>query len=98
MNCTSYEVFFRNFSNKTKFDIVMSLKNKPMSVMELTKALGEEQSKISHSLTNLAKCGILSVKQQGKKRIYSLNKETIMPVLDLVQKHVEKHCTGRCRK
>ena len=98
MNCTSYEVFFRNFSNKTKFDIVMSLKNRPMSVMELTKVLGEEQSKVSHSLASLAKCGILSVKQQGKKRIYSLNKETIMPVLDLVQKHVEKHCTGGCKR
>lgn len=98
MNCNSYEVFFRNFSNKTKFDIVMSLKNKPMSVMELTKALGEEQSKISHSLTSLASCGILSMKREGKQRIYSLNKETIMPILDLVQKHVEKCCTRRCKR
>ena len=98
MNCNSYEVFFRNFSNKTKFDIVMSLKNKPMSVMELTKALGEEQSKISHSLTSLANCGILSMKREGKQRIYSLNKETIMPILDLVQKHVEKCCTRRCKR
>jgi DNA-binding transcriptional ArsR family regulator len=97
MKCDSYEIFFRNFSNRTKFDIVMSLKNKPMSVMELSKALHEEQSKVSHSLTSLAKCGILSVKQQGKQRIYSLNKETVMPILELVQKHVEKHCTGKCK-
>jgi DNA-binding transcriptional ArsR family regulator len=98
MNCSSYEVFFRNFSNRTKFRIVMSLKSRPMSVTELAKSLGEEQSKISHSLTHLAKCGVLSMKQEGKKRIYSLNKETIIPIMELVSKHVEKHCKGKCHK
>jgi len=97
MNCNSYEIFFRNFSNKTKLDIIMALRNKPLSVNELVKILGDEQSKVSHSLTSLASCGILSVKQEGKKRIYSLNKETIMPLIELVSKHVEKHCTGRCK-
>jgi DNA-binding transcriptional ArsR family regulator len=98
MNCSSYEVFFRNFSNKTSFKIVMALRNKPLSVSEIIKILGEEQSKVSHNLSHLARCGILNVKQEGKKRIYSLNKETIMPIMDLVSKHVEKHCKGRCHK
>ena len=97
MNCDSYEIFFRNFSNKTKFDIIMTLRNKPLSVNALVKILGEEQSKVSHSLAHLAKCGILNVKKDGKKRIYSLNRETILPIIALVEKHVEKHCTGRCR-
>jgi DNA-binding transcriptional ArsR family regulator len=97
MNCNSYEVFFRNFSNKTKFDIIMALRNKPLNVNALVKILGEEQSKVSHSLASLAQCGVLSVKQEGKKRIYSLNKETILPIITLVEKHVEKHCTGKCK-
>jgi DNA-binding transcriptional ArsR family regulator len=96
MNCTSYENFFRNFSNRTKFRIVMSLKNKPMSVTELAKALGEEQSKISHSLAKLSACNILTVKQSGKKRIYSVNNDTVLPIMNLVEKHVEKHCKGKC--
>ncbi len=76
----------------------MHLKNKPMSVTELSKAMKEEQSKISHNLPKLSKCSVLSVKQQGKKRIYSLNKETVMPMIRLVEKHVEKHCDMRCKK
>jgi DNA-binding transcriptional ArsR family regulator len=97
MNCNSYEIFFRNFSNKTSFKIVVALRHKPLSVSEITQILNEEQSKVSHSLAHLAKCGILHVKKDGKKRIYSLNKETILPIIALVEKHVEKHCTGKCR-
>ncbi len=98
MKCTSYEDFFKNFANKTKFKIVMLLKNKPMSVNELSKAMKEEQSKISHNLAKLYKCNILTVKQKGKQRIYSLNKDTVIPIIKLVEKHVEKHCHGRCYK
>jgi len=98
MNCISYEDFFGNFSNKTKLRIITGLRTKPLSVTELSALLGEEQSKISHSLAKLAKCNIISAKQQGKKRIYSLNKDTVMPMLALVDKHVHNHCKGRCRK
>ncbi|KYK27341.1 hypothetical protein AYK26_03725 [Euryarchaeota archaeon SM23-78] len=98
MKCGSYEEFFKNFANKTKFKIIMRLKNKPMSVNELSKAMREEQSKISHNLAKLARCSILNVKQKGKQRIYSLNKDTVMPMLKLVEKHVEKHCDMRCKK
>ena len=96
MKCSSYEDFFKNFANKTKFIIIMHLKNKPMSVNELSKKMGEEQSKISHNLAKLYKCNILTVKQKGKQRIYSLNKDTIVPLMNLVTKHVEKYCDKSC--
>jgi len=98
MNCHSYDNFFKNFANKTKFRIIMHLKDKPMSVNELSKLMNEEQSKISHSLAKLSACNILNVEQKGKQRIYSVNKDTIIPVIKLVEKHVEKHCNGRCHK
>ena len=98
MKCSSYDDFFKNFANKTKFRIIMYLKNKPMSVNELSKAMKEEQSKISHNLSKLHKCNIVTVKQKGKQRIYSLNKDTVIPVIKLVEKHVEKHCDGGCHK
>lgn len=98
MKCRSYEDFFKNFANKTKFRIIMHLKNRSMSVNELSKALGEEQSKVSHNLAKLARCNILTATQKGKQRIYSLNKDTVIPVLKLVTKHVEKHCEGKCNK
>lgn len=98
MKCTSYENFFINFANKTKFRIIMRLKDKPMSVNELSKVMGEEQSKISHSLSKLSTCNILTFEQKGKQRIYSVNKDTVIPVLQLVEKHVQKHCKGGCRR
>ncbi|HJX05970.1 MAG TPA: winged helix-turn-helix domain-containing protein [Candidatus Nanoarchaeia archaeon] len=98
MKCDSYENFFMNFSNKTKFRIVMHLKDSPMSVNELSKRMGEEQSKISHNLAKLAACNIITVKQKGKQRIYSLNKDTVIPVLKLVEQHVKKHCAGGCHR
>ncbi len=98
MKCSSYEDFFKNFANKTKLRIVMHLKNKPMSVNELSKKMGEEQSKISHNLAKLYKCNVLTVKQKGKQRVYSLNRDTVIPIIKLAKKHVEKHCKGRCYK
>ncbi|MBW2990652.1 metalloregulator ArsR/SmtB family transcription factor [Candidatus Woesearchaeota archaeon] len=98
MKCASYEDFFKNFANKTKFRIIMHLKNKPMSVNELSKAMKEEQSKVSHNLAKLSMCNILNVEQKGKQRIYSLNKDTVIPMLKMVEKHVQKYCDMRCKK
>ncbi len=67
-----------------------------MSVTEICDALKEEQSKVSHNLRNLTECHFLDVRQEGKKRIYSLNKETIVPLMKLVEKHVEKYCKSSC--
>jgi len=88
-----------NFSNKTKLAIVMVLINGPMNVTEIVKKIGEEQSAVSHSLKKLTECHILDVKQKGKERIYSLNKETVMPMLKIVAKHVNKNCScSECDK
>jgi len=97
MRCKSFDLFFQNFSNKTKLDIILVLKEKPLSVMEISEELKQEQSKISHSLKKLIQCNILRVEQQGKQRIYTLNKETVLPMLKLVETHV-KHFCPQCTK
>ena len=97
MRCKSFDLFFQNFANKTKLDIILVLKEKSLSVNEIASKLGEEQSKISHNLKKLIQCNILRVEQQGKQRIYSLNKETVLPMLKLVEKHVKHHCS-ECTK
>ncbi len=92
MRCGSFDKFFVNFANKTKLDIIFSLKGGPLSVTEITEKVGEEQSKVSHNLKKLSICNILSVERKGKQRIYSLNEETVLPMLGLVEKHVRNHC------
>jgi DNA-binding transcriptional ArsR family regulator len=85
-----------NFASPLKFDIIMALRNGPLSVSEICKKVEEEQSAVSHNLVKLERCRILNVRREGKQRIYSLNKETVMPMLKIVERHVKRCCLGRC--
>ncbi|MEM2908552.1 MAG: metalloregulator ArsR/SmtB family transcription factor [Candidatus Bilamarchaeaceae archaeon] len=97
MKSASYHSFFRNFSNRIRLNIILSLSRRPLSVTEIVKAVGEEQSKVSHHLIGLAKCGILNVKRRGKQRIYSLNRKSVNPLLRAAERHIQ-NCEGRCCK
>jgi len=96
MNNNTYHIFFRNLANPLKIKIISSLKKKESSVSELSKALNMEQSKLSHALASLKCCNIVKVKQKGKQRIYFLNKNTIIPMLKLIDKHAKTFCKGIC--
>ena len=96
MNNNTYNIFFTNLANPLKMQIILSLREKQKNVTELSKKLNVEQSKISHALIPLKCCNIVKAKQDGKQRIYSLNKNTIIPILKLIDKHALKHCGGKC--
>ena len=98
MKMKSYNNFFMNFASGSKFDIIMSLKEGPLSASEITKMVGGEQSAVSHNLIKLSGCHVLDVKKVGKQRIYSLNMETVIPILETVEKHVRKYCMRKCCK
>jgi ArsR family transcriptional regulator, cadmium/lead-responsive transcriptional repressor len=97
MKNSTYHIFFNNLANKLKIDIILSLREKEKSVSELIKDLNVEQSKVSHSLLSLKNCNIVNFKQKGKQRIYFLNKQTILPMLKLIDKHSKIHCNGNCK-
>jgi DNA-binding transcriptional ArsR family regulator len=96
MNHHSYNIFFMNLANPLKIGIILSLREGNKNVSEIMSALKVEQSKISHALTSLKHCKIVNVEQNGKERIYSLNKDTIVPMLDLIDKHASCHCKNKC--
>lgn len=98
MNKYSYYRFFSNFSNRTKSDILNLLRDGPLSVNDIAAKMGGEQSKISHSLRDLRGCNILKVRNEGKQRIYSLNEETVIPIMEIVERHVRKNCLRGCFK
>ena len=91
-----YYMFFGNLANPLKIEIISALKEKEMSVLELADKLKIEQSKLSHALASLRHCSIVQVKQKGKKRIYSLNKKTILPILKIIDKHEKEFCKKCC--
>ena len=90
--------FFTNLSNPTRLATLEKLMKKPMSVNELSTALGQEQSMISHNLAPLLQCNFVFTQRQGKKRIYSANYETIGALFKAVENHAEKFCPtgGKC--
>jgi DNA-binding transcriptional ArsR family regulator len=91
-----YYLFFGNLASPLRIGIITLLKEKDMSVSEIVERLGAEQSKLSHALKSLRDCNIVEVKKQGKKRIYSLNKKTILPILEIIDKHEKEFCKGKC--
>lgn len=92
----NYNIFFTNLANPLKISIILALREGEKNVGEVTHILNVEQSKISHALASLKKCKIVDVKQNGKERVYSLNKETILPIFNLIDKHAIVHCKGKC--
>ena len=90
--------FFLKLSNPTRLAVLEQLMKKPMSVNELAEFLGQEQSMVSHNLKPLLECNFVYLERQGKKRIYSANKETVGAIFKAVEIHAEKFCptTGHC--
>ena len=90
--------FFNNLSNPTRLAVLEKLADKSMSVNELSEALDQEQSMISHNLKPLLQCKFIFIERQGKKRIYSVNHETVDALFTLIENHAKKFCPtgGNC--
>ncbi len=91
-----YHFFFGNLANPLRVEIITLLKKKEMSVTELGKAINVEQSKLSHALANLRRCNLVKTKREGKQIIYSLNKKTLLPILEIIDNHSTLNCGGNC--
>ena len=87
-----YKIFFGTLANQYRLDIIKSLSESEKTVTLLIKNLKFHQSTISHNLRRLQTCGFVSVRKNGKERIYSLNKKTIKPLLDLMHNHMNNYC------
>lgn len=90
--------FFNNLSNPTRLATLEKLMEKPMSVSELSEALEQEQSMISHNLKPLLQCNFIFIQKQGKKNIYSVNQEIIGTLFKAVETHAKRFCPkeGKC--
>jgi ArsR family transcriptional regulator len=93
-------LFFSTLSNPTRLGILELLRESPKNVTQLSKALNQEQSMISHNLKPLSRCRFVFIERKGKKRIYSLNRETMEPIFKIIENHAEKYCPkmGECLK
>lgn len=91
-----YHVFFGNLANPLRIEIITLLEGKEMSVNQISNKIGVEQSKLSHALAHLRKCNLVTFKRKGKEKIYSLNKKTLLPILEIIDNHSTLNCGGNC--
>jgi len=91
-------LFFSTLSNPTRLAILELLRNGPRNVSEISEALNQEQSMISHNLKPLERCGFVFSERKKKQRFYSLNKETMEPLFKMFTYHAKKYCPteGKC--
>lgn len=75
----------RALAHETRLCALMRLsKTKEMSVSDLMQEVGCEQSLLSHHLTDLRAKGILNSRRDGKRNLYSINNEQIIPLLECI--------------
>lgn len=97
MKIVTHHIFFNNLANPLRIRIIYQLKDKNMCVKELSSNLKVEQSKLSHALSSLKECNIVLSKQEGKNRIYMLNKKTIVPLFNIIENHSLCEYESRCK-
>ena len=88
----SYKIFFGTLVSEPRLKIINLLRNKKRTVSEIMDKLKMDQTSISHNLARLKKCGFVKSEVEGKFRCYTLNKETIKPLIEIIDKHMSKYC------
>lgn len=96
---SSYKRFFTTLGNESRLAIIHYLaKEGSQSVSQIVTGTKLEQTAVSHNLKTLLSCQFVHLKPNGKERVYSVNQETIKPLLALMDKHVSKFCNKACEK
>lgn len=68
-------------------DIIDLLKKGELSVNEIAETLGMKQPQTSKHLRVLKEVGLVSVRKEGKQRLYQLHGQELKPVFDWVQSY-----------
>ena len=97
MSHISYKQFFATLSGDSRLDILQYLKlHGSQNVSQIAEGTGQEQSAVSHNLKKLLTCNCVHIEVQGKNRYYSLNDDTIVPLLQLADRHIQNYCNAGC--
>ena len=88
----AYKIFFGTLVSEARLKIINLLKANKKNVSEIMEELNMDQTSVSHNLSRLKSCGFVNIEVQGKFRYYSLNKETIKPLMEIIEKHMSKYC------
>jgi DNA-binding transcriptional ArsR family regulator len=88
----AYKLFFETLANDSRLQIINLLRTGSRNVGEICSKTGFEQSMVSHNLKKLEHHGMIFMEKKGKFRYYSLNRNTIRPLLKLIDDHMQQYC------
>ena len=71
-------------SDKSKLDILLSLREKPMYSLELAEAMSLSPSTTSHHMNLLVTSGLVTIKKHGGKSYYHINEEGIQALKEML--------------
>ena len=91
-----YKLFFGTLANNQRLEIINLLRKSSKNVSQICKELRFNQTTVSHHLAVLKKCSFVFVEKDGKERVYSLNKKTIKPLMELIDNHTDEFCKYLC--
>ena len=74
----------------SRIKIVLALAEGEMCVYHIVKAVGSNQSAVSHQLRILRENKVIKARREGQNIIYSLDDEHIMQIVNLVKIHVQE--------
>jgi DNA-binding transcriptional ArsR family regulator len=86
---TAREHLFKALGDRTRLEIIEMLREfGEMSVSDIQAKLEKEQNLISHHLSCLKNCGIVSSRKNGKSVIYSIRNKRILKLITISDEHV----------
>ena len=88
----AYKIFFGTLVSESRLKIINLLRKGRKNVSEIMSELKMDQTSVSHDLARLKRCGFVKSEIDGKFRYYSLNEETIKPLMSLIDKHMSEYC------
>jgi len=81
---------FKAFSNPTRIKILFALKNRSLTVSQISELLSMSQSAISHQLRELKLARLVNYTKHGREIIYQLDDHHVHDIFDLAIEHVKE--------
>lgn len=81
---------FKALSSQTRIKILFALKQKSLTVTEITYALNMSQSAISHQLKELKMARLVTSHKKGREMSYELADDHVHHIFDMAIEHVKE--------
>lgn len=90
----AYYLFFSTLASRTNLAIIDVLRKKPKSVSQISKELNQQKTVILHHVKQLEHSAVIRSEESKVEQLYSLNKEIIEPLYEILEFYASKYCPG----